>query len=62
MLRFVYRRESSAESAARVLAAARASERPVPRLRRARAAVAAWTAVAEQCARPVAQPTVDLSS
>jgi hypothetical protein len=52
----------TARPAARVLAAARASERPVPRLRRARAAVAAWTAVAEQCARPVAQPTVGLSS
>jgi hypothetical protein len=50
----------TARPAHRVLAAARRTERPRPRVRRARAALRAWNGVAEACARPVPQPTVTL--
>lgn len=48
----------TARPAHRVLAEARRTTEPRPRVRRARAALRAWTGVAEQCARPVPQPTV----
>lgn len=47
-----------ARPAARVLAQAERTAAPRPRVRRARAAVRAWQAVARDCARPVPQPTV----
>ncbi|MBJ7457379.1 MAG: hypothetical protein JHC74_15105 [Thermoleophilia bacterium] len=40
---------------------ARRTTAPVPRVRRARAALRAWTAVARECARPVDQPQVIVS-
>ena len=48
----------TARPAARVLAQAVRTEKPRPRVRRARAAVRAWTAVVAECSRPVAMPTV----
>ena len=48
----------TARPAARVLAQAVRTEKPRPRVRRARAAVRAWTVVAAECSRPVAMPTV----
>jgi hypothetical protein len=48
----------TAPPAARVLARARATTKPVPRAKRARAAVRAWTVVARECARPVPMPQV----
>lgn len=42
----------------RALAAARRTAAPHARVKRARAAVRAWTAVAADCSQPVAQPTV----
>jgi len=48
----------TAPPAARVLAQARATTKPVPRAKRARAALRAWTTVARQCAAPVAMPQV----
>jgi hypothetical protein len=43
----------------RVLAVARRTSAPRPRVRRARAAVRSWHAVARECSRPVPQPTVN---
>ena len=51
----------TARPARRVLAQARRSTAPVPRVRRAHAALRAWTKVARVCARPVDQPTVIVS-
>lgn len=48
----------TAPPAARILEQARRSTAPVPRARRARAALRAWTEVARVCALPVDQPTV----
>lgn len=48
----------TAPPAARILEQARRSGAPVPRARRARAAVRAWTEVARVCSLPVDQPTV----
>lgn len=48
----------TARPAARVLARAERTAAPRPRVRRARAAVRAWQAVASECAQPVPQPTV----
>jgi hypothetical protein len=48
----------TAAPAARVLRQAVRTTKPVPRARRARAAVRAWTAVARECARPVPMPVV----
>ena len=48
----------TARPAARVLAQAERTVAPRPRVRRARAAVRAWHAVARECAQPVDQPTV----
>lgn len=51
----------TARPAQRVLDQARRTSAPVPRVRRARAALRAWTAVARECARPVDQPQVIVS-
>jgi hypothetical protein len=51
----------TARPAHRVLDQARRTTAPVPRVRRARAALRSWTAVARECARPVAQPEVIVS-
>lgn len=51
----------TARPAQRVLDQARRTTAPVPRVRRARAALRAWTAVARECARPVDQPQVIVS-
>ena len=48
----------TARPAARLLAQAVRTEKPRPRVLRARAAVRAWTAVAAECSAPVAMPTV----
>ena len=48
----------TAAPAARVLHQAVRTTKPVPRVRRARAAVRAWAAVARECARPVPMPQV----
>jgi hypothetical protein len=48
----------TARPAARVLALAERTKAPRPRVRRARAALGAWKAVARDCAQPVAEPTV----
>lgn len=48
----------TARPAARVLAQAVATTRPVPRAKRARAALRAWNRVARECAAPVAMPEV----
>jgi hypothetical protein len=52
----------TARPAHRVLAEARRTSEPRPRVRRARAALRAWSAVAQECARPVPQPTVSPGS
>lgn len=51
----------TARPAERVLDQARRTTAPVPRVRRARAALRAWTEVARVCAQPVDQPTVTVS-
>jgi hypothetical protein len=48
----------TARPAARVLAQAVASTKPVPRARRARAALRAWNRVARECRAPVPMPQV----
>ena len=48
----------TARPAAQVLALAERTKAPRPRVRRARAALGAWNAVARDCAQPVAEPTV----
>ena len=48
----------TARPAARVLAQAVATTKPVPRAKRARAALRAWTTVARECAAPVPMPQV----
>jgi len=48
----------TARPAHRVLAVARRTSAPRPRVRRARAALRAWNGVAEACSRPVPQPAV----
>lgn len=48
----------TARPAQRVLDQARRTAAPVPRARRARAALRAWTEVARVCAQPVDQPVV----
>ncbi len=48
----------TARPAARVLAQAVATTKPVPRARRARAALRAWNAVARECRAPVPMPEV----
>ena len=48
----------TARPAAQALALAERTKAPRPRVRRARAALGAWNAVARDCAQPVAQPTV----
>ncbi len=52
----------TARPAQRVLDQARRTTAPVPRVRRARAALRAWTEVARVCAQPVDQPTVIVSA
>lgn len=44
----------------RLLVRAHQTTRPALRVRRARASLRAWTAVAAECARPVPQPTVNV--
>lgn len=51
----------TARPAQRLLDQAVRTTRPVPRARRARAALRAWTDVARVCAQPVDQPTVIVS-
>jgi hypothetical protein len=51
----------TAATAERVLDQARRPNAPVPRARRARAALRAWTEVARVCSQPVDQPTVTVS-
>ncbi|MGE0028296.1 MAG: hypothetical protein AB7O78_14795 [Thermoleophilia bacterium] len=48
----------TARPAARVLAQAVATTRPVPRAKRARAALRAWNQVARDCSAPVPMPEV----
>lgn len=48
----------TARPAGRVLAQARRTEAPRPRVLRARAALRAWTEVARVCSQPVPQPVV----
>lgn len=48
----------TARPAAHVLAQAVATTRPVPRAKRARAALRAWNRVARECAAPVPMPRV----
>ncbi len=48
----------TARPAQRLLDVAERTTAPRPRVRRARAALRAWTAVARDCAQPVDQPTV----
>jgi hypothetical protein len=48
----------TARPAARVLAQAVATTKPVPRAKRARAALRAWREVARECATPVPMPGV----
>lgn len=48
----------TARPAQRLLDQARRTEQPAPRVRRARAALRAWTEVARVCAQPVDQPVV----
>ncbi|WP_217914227.1 hypothetical protein [Miltoncostaea marina] len=50
----------TARTAHRVLAQARRTTAPRPRVRRARAAVRSWQGVARECARPVPMPSVTL--
>lgn len=52
----------TARPAHRVLSVARRTSAPRPRVRRARAAVRRWHAVARECSRPVPQPTVSPAS
>ena len=54
----VWGRCPTARPAAQVLALAERTKAPRPRVRRARAALRAWHAVARECAEPVDQPTV----
>jgi len=51
----------TARPAQRLLDQARRTTAPVPRVRRARAAVRAWTEVARACSQPVDQPAVIVS-
>ena len=46
----------------RVLAVARRTSAPRPRVRRARAALRSWHGVARECSRPVPQPSVNPAS
>ncbi len=48
----------TARPAARLLAQARATTRPVPRAKRARVALQAWNQVARDCRAPVPMPEV----
>lgn len=48
----------TARPAARLLAQAVATTKPVPRAKRARAALRAWSRVARECAAPVPMPEV----